>query len=1092
MAAYAAWMTLLLLAYYTLPGIRVAVWGVLALSGVAAIGAGVILNRPARRAPWLLLAAANLSFAVGQLSFLVLTQVRHQAVPFPSLVDLFYLATYPLYAVGLLIFIRRRSAGHDRRSLLDALTLTVGLALLSWVFLILPYVNNASLTWLQKAVAIAYPLGDVLVLAMLARLLAPGTWRARSLQLLTLGSVGLLASDVAFGAIQLYGTFRIGTLTDLGWAVFYAAWGAAALHPGMTELTQPVARQRAPSSAVRLTLIMLASLIAPAVLLAEAIQHRIRDAGVIAVCSALLYILVLSRLADVAAALRRSLARAQVLRLAGAALAAAATVEQAASAVRSGVASLIGDRQSMTTALGVREGSTLRLVGAPADEPPVPTELPAGQAESWLALLNGPEPQLLAGPEGDQSSVLLIPLSLQDRPSGDPLIGVLAVTGASRDLAELAGTFEVLARQAALVVERVVLSREVIRRNSEAYFRTLVHDTSDVILIVDDHGRIRYATPSARSIFGDVPVDGEYLWDLVQPDEREEIARALAEMRRGEGGQGGDVGEDWRITARDGSYVEVEVRCSDLRHEPTVGGLVLTLRDVTEQRQLERELKYRAFHDSLTGLPNRVLFQERVVRALARSRHTNGIVGVLFIDLDDFKVTNDTMGHSVGDELLVAAGMRLSALTTGTGTAARLGGDEFGLLIEDAPDRAAVENLAEAIVLAFQEPFTLAIGSAIVTATVGLATSEDAASTSDLIRSADLALYAAKSAGKRQWRRYQPVLSAGMMRRRDLQAALDSAVTESAFTLVYQPIVELDTGAVAGFEALLRWPHAEWGMVQPDQFIALAEETGHIVPLGAWVLQQAMTDLARWQQHAPGHPPVYVSVNVSARQLRDPGFVGEARRRLTESGLHPSSLVLELTESGLLRPDQRLRADLEELKGMGVRLAIDDFGTGYSSLSYLRELPIDVLKIDKSFVDGIAVSTQRLALAEVIIRIAKTLGLTVIAEGIESEVQRDMLVSMGCRYGQGYLLAVPMPADEAEALLRVGRGLVPQLPGSRLGHGGRRAGRVPEPVQEPLPRRVRAVHVRQGQAGQGADLPQRTVALTTQQPAVDPAAPPMI
>jgi diguanylate cyclase (GGDEF)-like protein/PAS domain S-box-containing protein len=1092
MAAYAAWMTLLVLAYYTLPGIRVAVWGVLALSGVAAIGVGVILNRPTRRAPWLLLAAANLSFAVGQLSFLVVTQVRHEAVPFPSLDDLFYLATYPLYAVGLLIFIRRRSAGYDRRSLLDALTLTVGLALLSWVFLIVPYVNNASLTWLQKAVAIAYPLGDVLVLAMLARLLAPGAWRSRALQLLTLGSVGLLASDVAFGAIQLYGTFRVGTLTDLGWAVFYAAWGAAALHPTMTELTQPVTRPRAPSSAVRLTLIMLASLIAPAVLLAEAVQHRVHDAGVIAVSSALLYILVLSRLADVAAALRRTLTRAQFLRLAGAALAAAATVEQAASAVRSGVVSLRGHRQPMTAAFAVREGSTLRLVGAPPDEPPVPTELPAGQADSWLALLNGPEPQLLAGPAGDQSSVLLIPLSLQDRPSGDPLIGVLAVTGASRDLAELAGTFEVLARQAALVVERVVLSREVIRRNSEAYFRTLVHDTSDVILIVDDQGRIRYATPSARSIFGDVPVDGEYLWDLVQPDEREEVTRALAEMRRGEGAEGGEIGQDWRITARDGSYVEVEVRCSDLRHEPTVGGLVLTLRDVTEQRQLERELKYRAFHDSLTGLPNRVLFQERVVRALARTRRTNGIVGVLFIDLDDFKVTNDTMGHSVGDELLVAAGMRLSALTTGTGTAARLGGDEFGLLIEDAPDRAAVENLAEAIVLAFQEPFTLAIGSAIVTATVGVATSEDATSTSDLIRSADLALYAAKSAGKRQWRRYQPVLSAGMMRRRDLQAALDSAVTESAFTLVYQPIVELETGAVAGFEALLRWPHAEWGMVQPDQFIALAEETGHILPLGAWVLQQATTDLARWQQHARDHPPVYVSVNVSARQLRDPGFVGGVRRRLTESGLHPSSLVLELTESGLLRPDQRLRADLEELQGMGMRLAIDDFGTGYSSLSYLRDLPIDVLKIDKSFVDGIAVSTQRLALAEVIIRIAKTLGLTVIAEGIESEIQRDMLVSMGCRYGQGYLLAVPMPADEAEALLRVGRGLVPQLPGSRLGPGG--------PPRRPRSRPRSGARypggcgpsARPGPASPRGELPGRSAAVITQPPDVDQAAPPMI
>ena len=402
LAAYTAWMTLLVVGYYALPGLRVGLWGVLALSGVAAIVAGVILNRPASRAPWLLLAAANLSFAVGQQSFLILTQVRHEIVAFPSFVDLFYLITYPLYAIGLLIFIRRRSAGHDRRSLLDALTLTVGLALLSWVFLILPYVNNATLTWLQKAVAVAYPLGDVLVLAMLARLLAPGTWRARSLQLLTLGSLGLLGSDVAFGLAQLYGSYHLGTLTDVGWAVFYAAWGAAALHPSMTELTQPVALQRSPGSVVRLTLIMLASLIAPAVLLAESVEHQVRDAGVIAVCSAMLYVLVLSRLADVAAALRRTLARAQVLRLAGAALAAAATVEQAASAVRGGVASLMENRQRGPVLLAVREGGALRVVGAPPDEPPVLTQLPSGQAEGWLSQLTGPAPRLLAGPDGEQ------------------------------------------------------------------------------------------------------------------------------------------------------------------------------------------------------------------------------------------------------------------------------------------------------------------------------------------------------------------------------------------------------------------------------------------------------------------------------------------------------------------------------------------------------------------------------------------------------------------------------------------------------------------------------------------------------------------
>ncbi len=1029
MAAYTAWIVLLASAYFLLPGQRAVFWGLIALSGVLAIVAGVIINRPAAPAAWLLLAAANLSFAIGQISFLVITEVRHESLAFPSVVNAFYLVTYPIYAIGLLIFIRRRSAGHDRRSLLDALTVTVSLTMLSWLYLILPYVHNPALSWQQKAVSIAYPIGDVLVLAILARLLAPGGWRTRSLQFLTIGTFGLLASDVSFGLLQLYSSFRPGTAADLGWVLFYAAWGAAALHPSMTSLTEPIARPQPPSSAFRLVLVMLAALVPPVVLFVEFVNKHVIGAGIIAVCSALLYILVLSRLAEVAAALRRALARAQVLRQAGAALAAAATVEQAADAVRSGVGFLLRAHQPEATVLAVREEGRLRVVGAPPGEPPVSPELPAAVIDNWPSLRAGPSPRLVAtGDATGSHSVLLCPLALQDRPSGDPLIGVLAVFGRSRELAALTGTLEVLARQAALVVERVLLTREVIRRDSEAYFRTLVHDTSDVILIVDDDGRVRYATPSARGIFGEVPVDGEYLWDLVQPDERDEIARALAEIR---GGGDQDIDEDWRITARDGSYVEVEVRCSDLRHEPTVGGLVLTLRDVTEQRQLERELKYRAFHDSLTGLPNRMLFQERVVRAMVRTRRTDAVVGVLFIDLDDFKVINDTMGHRVGDELLVAAGMRLSALTTGRGTAARLGGDEFGLLIEDALDSAAVETLADAVVRAFQEPFTLAIGSAIANATVGVATSDDAASTSDLVRAADLALYAAKSAGKRQWRRYQPVLSTGMMRRRDLQAALDSAVAESAFTLVYQPIVELSRGTVAGFEALLRWPHAEWGMVQPDQFIALAEETGHIVPLGSWVLQQAMVDVARWQQLAPGHPPVYVSVNVSARQLRDSGFVGEVRRRLDESGLSPSSLVLELTESGLLRPDQRLRADLDELKVMGVRLAIDDFGTGYSSLSYLRELPIDVLKIDKSFVDGITVSTQRLALAEVIVRIAKTLGLTVIAEGIESEVQRDMLVSMGCRYGQGYLLATPMPAAEAEALLRVGRGLVPHLPGSR-------------------------------------------------------------
>jgi predicted signal transduction protein with EAL and GGDEF domain len=395
------------------------------------------------------------------------------------------------------------------------------------------------------------------------------------------------------------------------------------------------------------------------------------------------------------------------------------------------------------------------------------------------------------------------------------------------------------------------------------------------------------------------------------------------------------------------------------------------------------------------------------------------------------------MGHGVGDELLAAVGARLAAAVRESDTAARLGGDEFALLVGQAREAAEVEALAERMVQAFSEPFPIQEGSVLSTATVGVATTEDSADVDELLRHADLALYAAKAAGKRQWRRYQPVLSAGMVRRREVQAALEEAVKNSAFTLAYQPIIALTSGDIAGFEALVRWPHPQWGMMQPDQFIYLAEETGQIVPLGDWVLRQATADKARWREISTdgennqyGQERVrYVSVNVSARQLRNPGFVDSVRKALATSGLPPAALMLELTESVLLQGDERVQDDLRELKLIGVRLAIDDFGTGYSSLSYLRELPIDVLKIDKSFVDCMNAAQRQLALVEGIIGIARKLDLEVIAEGIETEAQRELLVSMGCDYGQGYLLAMPGSAEEAEALIQQRHRLVPDLPG---------------------------------------------------------------
>ncbi len=1023
MACFAVWMAALLAAGLALPAVSPVTWGLIGLSGVVAIVAGTVINRPAHRAPWLLLAAGTLCLAIAQTALLVSTVTRHETVPVPSWLDGFYLATYPLCAAGLLVFIRWRTAGRDRSSLLDALTVTVGLALLSWLHLIEPYTGNPGLSWVHKAFAIAYPLGDVLVLAVVARLLAPGTARSRPIQLLAIGVVGMLASDVAYGLTQMHGTFQPGVAEDLGWALFYLAWGAAALHPDMTGLTEPGRRQHAQTAAPRLVLLMLASLIAPVALFVQA-THGHHEDMVIAVFSAVLYLLVITRLADSAAVNRRALGRERELRLAGVSLASSGSVDEVARAVRGTVATLAGTHVDRAPLLVVREDGRFHEAGLTPGYSGVPDRQLGALLGPRLGTLAGAGPQLLPGGTltgaaselAGGGSVLLCPLTLTDQPAGgDPLTGVLVVFGEERHLAALSGTLEILAGQALLAMGRIRLAREVNHRDSDAYFRTLVQDTSDTILIVEADGRIRYATPSAKTLFGDVSLEGEQLAAVVPPGARDDIMRVFTRLRDLPGAR---PHEDLRLTGHDGAEVDVEVRCSDLREDPTVGGLVFTLRDVTEQRKLERELKHRAFHDALTGLPNRVLFSDRIAQALARARRSHSTMGVLFIDLDDFKLVNDTMGHGIGDELLLAAGKRLVELARETDTAARLGGDEFALLIEDAASSEAVEKFAVQVIQAFGEPFLLTAGSVLTTATIGVATTEDSSDAGDLVRHADLALYAAKAAGKRQWRRYQPVLSVGMTKRRELQAAIDEAIETSAFTLVYQPIVALASDEVVGFEALVRWPHPRWGMLHPDQFITLAEETGHIVPLGSWVLRRAVADMVRLQRRLPRRPPLYVSVNVSARQFANPGFVAEVRRVVNAAGLAPSALVLELTESVLLHRDDRIRADLTELKNIGVRLAIDDFGTGYSSLGYLRELPMDVLKIDRSFVEGMALSEQRLAIVEIIIRIAKTLGMAVTAEGIENEVQRDLLISLGCEYGQGYLLDRPVAAGEAEALVR--------------------------------------------------------------------------
>jgi diguanylate cyclase (GGDEF)-like protein len=395
---------------------------------------------------------------------------------------------------------------------------------------------------------------------------------------------------------------------------------------------------------------------------------------------------------------------------------------------------------------------------------------------------------------------------------------------------------------------------------------------------------------------------------------------------------------------------------------------------------------------------------------------------VLFIDLDDFKEVNDTLGHAVGDQLLIAVGRRIQDTAGPLNTAARTGGDEFAVLVEHAHGPSDVDEIAARIVTALSAPVEVADGAGGThvlsgNASVGVATSAEAAATTELQRQADLAMYIAKGEGKNGWRRYRSDLHSAVVERMELRAALNDAADSGQLVLRYQPIVDLGSEDVAGLEALVRWQHPTRGLLGPDQFVELAEESGAIVPIGNWVLREALRTFVGWRAAVPAAPLRYVSVNVSARQFRTPGFVDQVRDALAASGARPEQLLLEITESLLLRDAEKVWADLRELRSWGVRIAIDDFGTGYSSLSYLRQMPVDVLKIDKSFIDDILHSDEQLALVGAIVNLAGTLKLAVVAEGIEHQEHRASLLAMGCPYGQGYLFARPLPADEVPARL---------------------------------------------------------------------------
>jgi len=586
----------------------------------------------------------------------------------------------------------------------------------------------------------------------------------------------------------------------------------------------------------------------------------------------------------------------------------------------------------------------------------------------------------------------------------------------------------VAVRQLMAVFENLALARgleskvrqrtaELTRR--ERHFRSLVQNGSDLILVVDRDATITYASPSVERLLGR-PAEtlaGTGLETLLHPDDQRRLAPMLlaAEARTEV-----TLSVEWRLRHAEGAWRSMETMLTSQLGDAAVHGIVLNSRDVTERAQFEDQLRHQALHDALTNLPNRALFRDRLELALAGQPRRGGCVAVLFVDLDDFKSVNDTDGHEIGDALLRAVADRLRSVVRAGDTVARLGGDEFGVLAEALPDPQEATKLADRIHQGLRQPLLVEGRELFAHASIGISLAgAPGTAGEELLRHADVAMYVAKSEGKNRYRHFDQSMHQAIVERMALQAELAQVIERHQLGLHYQPVVALDDGGLTGVEALARWTHPERGPVPPGSFIPLAEQSGLIVPLGRWVLETACRQMRRWERDGLGGG-LDLAVNVSVRQLREPGFAAWVTEVLEETGLEPDRLVLEITESLLMENIDAVLGVLEELRRRGVRLAIDDFGTGYSSLAYLVRLPVQVLKVDRSFVVRLDDDANSATLVRSIIKLARDLELETVAEGVEEARQVDNLRRLGCQKGQGFYFSRPLPPGDLEELLRSG------------------------------------------------------------------------
>jgi diguanylate cyclase (GGDEF)-like protein/PAS domain S-box-containing protein len=606
---------------------------------------------------------------------------------------------------------------------------------------------------------------------------------------------------------------------------------------------------------------------------------------------------------------------------------------------------------------------------------------------AWIGLSHRPGTALRFAPLA--AVAYLTPLILQGRHAAS----VATVT-------YVAPCWVLVGEAVAFVSERLVRSQNLLREHAGGLRALFVNSPHPMFVYERATGRFLEVNEVAMTHYG-------YSRDEFREMSVDDLSPNHAPSASTSGSSG--ASETCRHVVKGGREIDVELSSHDV-HLAGREAVLVAVQDVTERNMLERELRHQAFHDSLTGLANRALFADRVSHAASRRSPEGTSVAVVMLDLDDFKTINDSLGHSAGDALLLAVARRLRECIRASDTAARLGGDEFAILIEDVIDVEVVESRIELLMTALSAPFDVAGTSIIVTASAGIAFDHDVDGPEELFRNSDTAMYRAKAEGKGCVRTFEPTMHDAAKARLETERELRDAITRNELVVYYQPSIELRSGQVTGFEALVRWNHPTRGLLSPAEFIPLAEETGLITGIGRWVLGEAATQAREWQDTFPG-ARLRIAVNLSAAQFNDRHLVDEVAVVLAGAGIDPTLLTLEMTETAVMRNSDVAIQCLHRLRRLGVKLAIDDFGTGYSSLSYLRTLPVDTVKIDRSFIEGIGRETRAHGVVEAILSLARTLELETVAEGVERSEQAAALHGLGCQLAQGFYYSPPMAPE---------------------------------------------------------------------------------